>query len=194
MTFALKTYLLFVFGFALAASAAGLAQAQSNERAGAAPRTSSGFSLVLPLDGRAPSGGVSIGGLTVGGLGGAGRPDLVIVPRFGGSTGMPGTGFCGFWQNGQNHTMVFYIRNQGSTTVPGTQVQISFQNASFVQNIAALPPGGQRTVTQVIPPEAWRQPNHPIVNFTVTADPLQNMTESNERNNVAQDRCRGPAI
>ena len=189
-----KTYFLFVLSFALAATAASLASAQSNDRTGAAPRASSGFTLVLPLEGQGHGGGVTIGGLSIGGLSGAGQPDLVIEPRFGGTTGMPGTGFCGFWQNGQNHTMVFYIRNQGSMTVPGTQVQISFGTQSFVQNVAALPPGGQRVVTQVIPPEAWRQPNHPIVDFVVTADPLQNMSESNEGNNSAQDRCRGPAI
>ncbi len=204
MRFTFKPYLLFVLGFAIAGAAAGVASAQSREQA--SPSVEGGYSQVapqllphvLPLAGRdaqhMPGGPRQVGRIAIDTSSGAGRPDLVILPRFGGTNGQPGTGFCGFWQNGQNHTMVFYIRNQGSATVPGTQVQIAFRGSSFVQNIASLPPGAQRVVTQVIPPDAWRQPNHPIADFMITADPLENMPESNEGNNRAQDRCRGPAI
>lgn len=126
--------------------------------------------------------------------GGAGQPDLVILPRYGGTNGLPQTGFCGPW-NGGNQQVHFYVRNIGSAPMPSSVVQVNFGGNNY-GNVAvpALAPNQQTLRTRSIPLAAWGSSQmHGNVQFLIAADHNDAMVEASEANNYGQSNCIGPA-
>jgi hypothetical protein len=127
-------------------------------------------------------------------LKGAGSPDLVIVPRYAGQSGMPTTGFCGPW-NGGHQSIRFYVRNVGSAQAPASDVYVSFGGS--LTDIVAVPvlgPGQQSARSVEIPLAAWWPSQiHGVASFLIAADHNDDVPEADVTNNYGQGSCVGPA-
>ncbi len=132
--------------------------------------------------------------LRVGPSHGAGQPDLIIEPRYNGNNGLPGSGFCGPW-NGGNQRVYFYVRNIGSAPAPASDVQVNFGGQNFgTLAIPSLSPNQVTLRNTAIPLAAWGPTQyHGSVNFLIAADHNDDMTETSETNNYGQGKCIGPA-
>ncbi|VAW00065.1 hypothetical protein MNBD_ALPHA07-1925 [hydrothermal vent metagenome] len=133
-------------------------------------------------------------GLNAGRLGGAGKADLVILPRYSGNSGQPGSGFCGPW-NGGNQTVYFYVKNIGNGVAASSDVYIGF-NGGYNSTITVpqLAPNQRTLRSKTIPAGAWGPTQyHSSVQFLIAADQNDDTTETNVSNNYGQSTCVGPA-
>jgi hypothetical protein len=132
--------------------------------------------------------------LGIGGLKGAGAPDLIIVPRYAGHSGMPTTGFCGPW-NGGDQSVRFYVRNVGAAQAPASDVYVGF-GGSLTETVAvpALGPGQQTARSVEIPLAAWGPSQmHGVASFLIAADHNDEVPEDDVTNNYGEGSCVGPA-
>jgi CARDB len=127
-------------------------------------------------------------------LKGAGSPDLIIEPRYAGSSGLPGTGFCGPW-NGGNQRAYFYVTNIGSEPAPASDAYVGFGgNLVSMVAIPALQPGQSTLRNTLIPIEAWGPSQiHGVADFLIAADHNDEVPEGNVSNNYGEGTCIGPA-
>jgi len=126
--------------------------------------------------------------------GGAGKPDLIILPRYSGNSGLPHSGYCGAW-NGGNQKVQFYVKNVGSVASPNSVVQVNFGGSNYgTIGVPSLAPNQQTLRSRSIPSEAWGpSPYHASVQFLIAADHNDDMVEDSETNNYGQSTCMGPA-
>lgn len=126
--------------------------------------------------------------------GGAGTPDLIILPRYSGNNGQPNTGYCGAW-NGGNQNVQFYVKNIGSAASPSSVVQVNFGGSNYgTVGVPSLAPNQQTLRSRSIPSAAWGPTQiHASVQFLIAADHDDDMIEGSETNNYGQSKCVGPA-
>jgi hypothetical protein len=121
------------------------------------------------------------------------KADLIIVPQYGGSGGLPGTGYCGPW-NGGNPSVKFFVKNIGDKAAPASDVYIGFGGSNFaVKAVPAIGAGQQVAVSHPIPANAWSNHAHPSVQVLVAADHNDDVTEESVANNYGNGTCIGPA-
>lgn len=121
------------------------------------------------------------------------KADLVIVPQYGGSGGLPGTGYCGPW-NGGNPSVKFFVRNIGAKPAPASDVYVGFGGSNFVlKPVPALGAGQQVAVSHAIPASAWSHHAHPSAGFLIAADHHDDVIEESTTNNYGDGICIGPA-
>lgn len=137
------------------------------------------------------SGGMKLTGKVMHGNGSA---DLIIEPRYSGHNGLPGTGFCGPW-NGGNQKLWFHVTNIGSAPAPASQTHVGFGGAlSATIMVPALQPGQTVLRSVAIPLAAWGDSQmHGVVNFLIAADHSDAVAEASVTNNYGQGSCVGPA-
>ncbi|WP_020593466.1 hypothetical protein [Kiloniella laminariae] len=145
------------------------------------------------------------GPVIFGAPGGTGTPDLVVLPAYGGSSGMPNTGYCGSW-NGGNQSVRWIVRNTGTAQAASSVVSLGFAvplgqpwsdkyPTNQVINVPALAPGQQIQMAYAIPAISWTPTAHPSVTFGFAADYHQdNLEQGGEGNNLVSNAfCLGPA-
>lgn len=132
--------------------------------------------------------------LAKGVLKGAGSPDLIIEPRYAGHNGLPKTGFCGAWNDG-NQKLYFYVTNVGSEPAPASDAYVGFGGALIAMvAVPALQPGQSTLRNATIPLAAWGDSQmHGVVDFLVAADHNDEVPEANVTNNYGEGTCIGPA-
>ncbi|MCZ4280284.1 hypothetical protein O4H49_05820 [Kiloniella laminariae] len=145
------------------------------------------------------------GPVIFGAPGGPGIPDLVVLPAYGGSSGMPNTGYCGSW-NGGNQSVRWIVRNNGTAQAASSAVSLGFAvplgqpwsekyPTNQVLNVPSLAPGQQIQMSFAIPAVSWSPTAHPSVTFGFAADYHQdNLEQGGEGNNLVSNAfCLGPA-
>ncbi len=133
-------------------------------------------------------------GLSAGPSNGTARPDLIILPRYSGNSHLPGSGFCGPWNAG-NQKVYFYVKNIGAVVAPASDVQVNFGGRNYsTVSVPALAPGQSTLRNKTIPASAWGPSQyHTSVQFLIAADHNDAMLETSETNNYGESNCMGPA-
>ncbi len=125
---------------------------------------------------------------------GAGKADLVILPRYSGNSGLPGSGFCGPW-NGGNQKVYFYVKNIGNGVAAASDAYIGFNDGyNSTITVPQLAPNQSTLRSKTIPAGAWGPTQyHSSVQFLIAADQNDDTNETNDSNNYGQSTCMGPA-
>jgi hypothetical protein len=136
------------------------------------------------------------------------KPDLFIYRHYGtpeeaGSPrGYPHVEFCGGHdgQGGPARRVYFEVFNRGGVASPASQVRVQFTNPATNQvrvvNVAVAPLAPQAHLVKrvAIPPGCYSAGSNAQCNFTITADPDQQVAERVENNNAQRSHCVGPSF
>ncbi|WP_439586334.1 CARDB domain-containing protein [Hydrogenophaga sp.] len=136
------------------------------------------------------------------------KPDLFIYRHYGspeeaGSPrGYPYVEFCGGHdgQGGPARRVYFEVFNRGAVATPASQVRVQFTNPQTHQvrvvNVAVAPLAPQANLVKrvPIPPGCYSAGSSAQCNFTITADPDQQVAERFENNNAQRSYCVGPSF
>jgi len=136
------------------------------------------------------------------------RPDLFIYRHYGtpeeaGSPrGYPHVEFCGGHdgQGGPARRVYFEVFNRGGVASPASQVRVLFANPQTkrirVVNVDVEPiaPHAHLVKRVAIPPGCYSAGSSAQCNFTITADPAQQVAERFENNNAQRSYCVGPSF
>jgi hypothetical protein len=108
----------------------------------------------------------------------AGLPDLIPVPD-------PEGGFC---RRDEQGNLVVTVKNKGSLDAGPSMTTVAFaRGGAFSQPTPAIPAGGSVDLAFSIPPVCF----DPDCDFRIVVDSGDDVTESDEGNNVASGTCRG---
>jgi hypothetical protein len=136
------------------------------------------------------------------------KPDLFIYRHYGtpeeaGSPrGFPHVEFCGGHdgQGGPARRVYFEVFNRGGVASPASQVRVQFTNPKTQQvrvvdvAVAPLAPHANLVKRVAIPPGCYSAGSNAQCNFTITADPDQQVAERFENNNAQRSYCVGPSF
>jgi hypothetical protein len=136
------------------------------------------------------------------------RPDLFIYRHYGSPEeaglprGYPHVEFCGGHdgQGGPARRVYFEVFNRGAVASPASQVRVQFTNPGTNQirvvNVAVAPIAPHANVVRhvAIPPGCYSAGSNAQCNFTITADPDQQVAERFENNNAQRSYCVGPSF
>ncbi len=136
------------------------------------------------------------------------QPDLFIYRHYGtpedaGSPrGYPHVEFCGGHdgQGGPARRVYFEVFNRGGVASPASQVRVLFSNPQTkrirVVNVDVEPiaPHANLVKRVAIPPGCYSVGSNAQCNFTITADPGQQVAERFENNNAQRSYCVGPSF
>jgi hypothetical protein len=100
--------------------------------------------------------------------------------------------FCAM--DNQNQ-LVILVKNQGNSDAPASAARIEFLGSNFVN--LTIPPVPQNTTVPLqpisIPKACYQSFNNYDCNFNIVLDTNNQVTESNENNNIGKGKCWPPA-